>query len=332
MSTPRSPPRARPSPGWAALGGHERARHLYALARHVQKHARFSPCWRAIDNGKPIRETRDIDMPLVARHFYHHAGWASADRARVPGTRRRRLRPDHPLELPAADAGLEDRAGARRGNTVVLKPAEFTPLTALLFAESARGRPAAGRRQHRHRRRRDRRGARRASRRRQDRLHRLDRSRPHHPQGDGRHRQEALARARRQVALHRVRRCRSRQRRRRRGRRHLVQPGPGLLRRLAPAVQEGIAAASSPSSRRMATLRVGDPLDKSIDIGAIVAPVQLERIAPGREGEARGRELLPARDPLPEKRLLLPADAAHRTCTRPRPWRARRSSARCWSR
>jgi aldehyde dehydrogenase (NAD+) len=63
-------------PGWQALGGHGRARYLYALARAVQRHARLLAVVETMDNGKSIRETRDIDIPLVARHFYHHAGWA----------------------------------------------------------------------------------------------------------------------------------------------------------------------------------------------------------------------------------------------------------------
>jgi aldehyde dehydrogenase (NAD+) len=63
-------------PQWQALGGHGRARHLYALARAVQKHSRLLSVLETLDNGKPIRETRDLDIPLVARHFYHHAGWA----------------------------------------------------------------------------------------------------------------------------------------------------------------------------------------------------------------------------------------------------------------
>ena len=63
-------------PKWAALGGHERARYLYAIARHVQKRERFLAVLETMDNGKTIRETRDGDIPLVARHFYHHAGWA----------------------------------------------------------------------------------------------------------------------------------------------------------------------------------------------------------------------------------------------------------------
>src|SRR5688572_30256545 len=63
-------------PKWAKLSAHARARHLYALARMVQKHSRLFAVVESMDNGKPIRETRDLDIPLVARHFYHHAGWA----------------------------------------------------------------------------------------------------------------------------------------------------------------------------------------------------------------------------------------------------------------
>ena len=62
--------------GWAATPGHERARFLYALARQIQKHSRLFAVLDTLDNGKPIRETRDLDVPLAARHFYHHAGWA----------------------------------------------------------------------------------------------------------------------------------------------------------------------------------------------------------------------------------------------------------------
>src|SRR5690606_10961725 len=61
---------------WSKLSGHERARYLYAIARHVQKRERFLSVLETMDNGKPVRETRDTDIPLVARHFYHHAGWA----------------------------------------------------------------------------------------------------------------------------------------------------------------------------------------------------------------------------------------------------------------
>ncbi len=70
-------------PGWAAIGGAARARFLYALARLMQKHARLFAVLETLDNGKPIRESRDIDVPLVARHFYHHAGLGPAARKRV---------------------------------------------------------------------------------------------------------------------------------------------------------------------------------------------------------------------------------------------------------
>src|SRR6266700_7770978 len=63
-------------PKWQALSGHARARFLYAMARAVQRHSRRLAVLETIDNGKPIRESRDIDIPLVSRHFYHHAGWA----------------------------------------------------------------------------------------------------------------------------------------------------------------------------------------------------------------------------------------------------------------
>ena len=63
-------------PGWWQLGSHGRARCLYAIARKIQKHARLLAVLETMDSGKPIRESRDLDIPLVARHFYHHAGWA----------------------------------------------------------------------------------------------------------------------------------------------------------------------------------------------------------------------------------------------------------------
>src|SRR5258708_38019866 len=72
-------------PGWAALSGHARARHLYALAREVQKHARLLAVLESLDNGKSIRETRDLDIPLVARHFSHHAGWAQLAESEFAG-------------------------------------------------------------------------------------------------------------------------------------------------------------------------------------------------------------------------------------------------------
>src|SRR5258708_6279726 len=72
-------------PGWQKLTPHARARFLYALARQVQKHSRRLAVLETLDNGKPIRESRDIDIPLVARHFYYHAGWAQLLEQEFPG-------------------------------------------------------------------------------------------------------------------------------------------------------------------------------------------------------------------------------------------------------
>jgi aldehyde dehydrogenase (NAD+) len=128
---------------WAKLSGHQRARHLYALARMIQKHGRLLAVVEAIDNGKPIRETRDIDIPLAARHFYHHAGWAQLQDTEFA---------DHnpvgvvgqiiPWNFPFLMLAWKVAPALALGNTVVLKPAEFTSLTALLFAELAAFPPA----------------------------------------------------------------------------------------------------------------------------------------------------------------------------------------------
>ena len=71
--------------GWLGIGGHARARYLYAIARHIQRQSRLLAVLETLDNGKPIRETRDIDIPLVARHFYYHAGWAQLMASELPG-------------------------------------------------------------------------------------------------------------------------------------------------------------------------------------------------------------------------------------------------------
>src|SRR5207247_4201598 len=76
-------------PKWQALTPHVRARYLYALARQVQKHSRRLAVLETMDNGKPIRESRDIDIPLVARHFYYHAGWAQLLEREFPDHRPR---------------------------------------------------------------------------------------------------------------------------------------------------------------------------------------------------------------------------------------------------
>jgi aldehyde dehydrogenase (NAD+) len=123
-------------PQWWALGGHGRARHLYSVARHIQKHSRFFAVLESLDNGKPIRESRDIDVPLVARHFYHHAGWAQLMEREFPGrVPVGVIGQIIPWNFPLLMLAWKIAPALAMGNAVVLKPAEFTSLTALRFAE-----------------------------------------------------------------------------------------------------------------------------------------------------------------------------------------------------
>jgi aldehyde dehydrogenase (NAD+) len=123
------------SSGWRTLSPHVRARYLYAIARLVQKHSRLLAVLETMDNGKPIRESRDIDIPLVARHFYYHAGWAQLLDQEFPeyvpcGVVGQII----PWNFPLLMLAWKIAPALATGNTVVLKPAEFTPLTALAFA------------------------------------------------------------------------------------------------------------------------------------------------------------------------------------------------------
>jgi aldehyde dehydrogenase (NAD+) len=124
--------------GWNGLSGHARARFLYALAREVQKHAKLFAVLETMNNGKSIRETRDIDIPLVARHFYHHAGWAQLLESEFVGYEAVGVVGQIiPWNFPLLMLAWKVAPAIAAGNTVVLKPAEFTPLSALLFAEIA---------------------------------------------------------------------------------------------------------------------------------------------------------------------------------------------------
>ncbi len=123
-------------PAWQALTGAERARFLYAIARQIQKHSRLFAVLETMDNGKPIRETRDIDIPLVARHFYHHAGWAQLRDEEFSGYEPVGVCAQIiPWNFPLLMMAWKIAPAIAMGNAVVLKPAEFTSLTALLFAE-----------------------------------------------------------------------------------------------------------------------------------------------------------------------------------------------------
>ena len=203
---------AKALPKWSGQSGYQRSKVLYAIGRAMQRHQRLFAVLESIDNGKPIRESRDIDVPLAIRHFIHHAGWAQALDREFP---------DHkpagvvgqviPWNFPLLMLAWKIAPALAAGCAVVLKPAEFTPLTAILFAQICEsvgipkgvvnivpGGPRGGR------------GTGGASRRPEDRLHRLVGGRKDHPQGHRRLREEALPGTRRQIRLHRLRGCRSR--------------------------------------------------------------------------------------------------------------------------
>ena len=289
--------------GWSKLSGHDRARHLYAIARLIQKRERFLAVLETMDSGKPIRESRDIDVPLVSRHFYHHAGWAEMLEDEFPDYRPVGVCGQViPWNFPLLMLAWKIAPALAAGNTVVLKPAEYTPLTALAFAEICReaGLPAGvvnivtgdGRT-----------GA----------------ALVDHPGVDkiaftgstevGRLIRRATAGSGKKLSL------------------ELGGKSPFIVHEDADLdaavegvvdaiwlnqgqvccagsrllVQEGIAEKFlAKLKRRMATLRVGDPLDKSVDMGAIVDAVQLSRIHElVAKGQAEGGTLVQAPCTLP---------------------------------
>jgi aldehyde dehydrogenase (NAD+) len=266
---------------WSKTPGHVRARYLYALARQIQKHSRLFAVLETIDNGKPIRETRDLDIPLAARHFYHHAGWAQ-----LMATELRDYEPVGvvgqiiPWNFPLLMLAWKIAPALAMGNTVVLKPAEFTSHTALLFAEmcatvglppgvvnilTGDGRAGAALVEHPD----------------------VDKIAFTGSTDVGRLIRKATAGTGKKLSL------------------ELGGKSPFLVFDDADLdsavegvvdaiwfnqgqvccagsrllVQEGVAEAMYTKLRaRMEKLRVGDPLDKAVDIGAIVAPVQLRKI------------------------------------------------------
>ncbi|GAB2870291.1 aldehyde dehydrogenase family protein [Streptomyces mayteni] len=128
-------------PGWSALPGAERAKYLFRIARLVQERARELAVLESLDNGKPIRETRDTDLPLVAAHFFYYAGWADKLAHAGFGPNPRPLGVAGqiiPWNFPLLMLAWKIAPALATGNTVVLKPAETTPLTALRFAEICR--------------------------------------------------------------------------------------------------------------------------------------------------------------------------------------------------
>jgi aldehyde dehydrogenase (NAD+) len=297
-------------PAWQALTGHQRARYLYALARQVQKHSRRLAVLETIDNGKPIRESRDIDIPLVARHFYHHAGWAQLLESEFPGYAGCGVVGQViPWNFPLLMFAWKVAPALAAGNTVVIKPAEYTPLTALAFAELAMevglppgvlnvingdGRTGALLVEH------------------DD----IDKIAFTGSTEVGRIIRKATAGSSKKLSL------------------ELGGKSPFIVFDDADLdsaveglvdgiwfnqgqvccagsrllVQERIAEAFYAKVRvRMETLRIGSPLDKSIDIGAIVAPVQLERIRSlVEQGIAEGATCWQPTCTLPQQGLYFP--------------------------
>ncbi|RJL33103.1 aldehyde dehydrogenase family protein [Bailinhaonella thermotolerans] len=126
---------------WGRMPGRERAKYLFRIARIIQERAREFAVLESLDNGKPIRESRDVDVPLVAAHFFYYAGWADKLEHAGFGANPRPLGVAGqviPWNFPLLMLAWKIAPALACGNTVVLKPAETTPLTALLFADVCR--------------------------------------------------------------------------------------------------------------------------------------------------------------------------------------------------
>jgi len=281
---------------WAALPGATRAKYIYRLARIIQERSRELAVLESLDNGKPIRESRDVDVPLAAAHFFYYAGWADKLEHAGLGPSPRPIGVAAqviPWNFPLLMLAWKIAPALAGGNTVVLKPAETTPLTALVFAEICQqadlppgvvniitGAGATGARL------------------------------VEHPGVDkvaftgstevGRQIARAVAGTRKRVTLELGGKAANivfddapidqavegivngiffNQG-------HVCCAGSRLL--VQESVYDGVLAALK---RRMAQLRVGDPLDKNTDIGAINSAAQLERIRTLSEiGSSEGAE------------------------------------------
>ncbi|MEM9351310.1 MAG: aldehyde dehydrogenase family protein, partial [Pseudomonadota bacterium] len=290
-----------------AKDGHTRAKVLYALARLIQKNARLFAVLETLDNGKPIRESRDIDIPLVHRHFYYHAGMAQLMETELPNRKALGVCGQIiPWNFPLLMLAWKVAPALAMGNTVVLKPAEYTSLTALLFADICRhagvpkgvvnivtGDGAVG-----------------------EMITAADVDKIAFTGSTSVGRAIRGATAGRGIPLTLELGGKSP---------YIVLDDADIdsaIEGLVDAiwfnqgqvccagsrllVQEGIAGAFYDKLRaRMATLRVGDPLDKSIDIGAIVDPVQLQTIKSMVDANSEG-ETHHAPGPLPANGCYYP--------------------------
>src|SRR6266540_236425 len=299
---------------WAKTSGAERAKYLYRVARILQERAREFAVLETIDGGKPIKESRDVDVPLAAAHFFYYAGWADKLEYAFPG-RTPSGRAGDPVELPAADGRLEAGAGAgRRQHRGAQAGGDDAAHRAAARPGARAGRAAARGGQHRHGGWRDGRGGRFPRRRRQGRLHRLDRGGQVDPAHPGRQRQAADARARRQGGQRGLRRRGRRPGGRGDRQRDLLQPGPRLLRGLAPAG----AGVDRRGAGRQAQAPHGDaagggpPGQEHRRRRDQFAPAAREDPGPGRLRRGGGRGAVPAALRAAEPRVLVPADGVHR--------------------
>ncbi len=282
---------------WSRMRPLDRGKYLYRVARALQEKARELAVAESLDGGKPIKESRDVDLPLAAAHFFYHAGWADKLEHAFPGATPRPLGVAGqviPWNFPLLMAAWKLALALAAGNTCVLKPAETTPLTALLLAKiieeadlppgvvnvvtgaGATGAAVVGHPGGR-----------------QGRVHRVDRGRQAHPARARRHREAAhleLGGKAANIVFEDA---------------PLDQAVEGIIGGIffnqghvccagsRLLVEESVHDALLFKLReRMGTLRVGDPLDKNTDVGAINSRAQLAKIeelvaAGEREGAAR---------------------------------------------
>ena len=302
---------------WSRLAGRERAKYLYRIARIIQERSRELAVAESLDGGKPIRESRDVDLPLSAAHFFYYAGWADKLEYAFPN---RTPRPVGvaaqiiPWNFPLLMLAWKIAPALACGNTVVLKPAETTPLTALIFADICRqaelppgvvnvvtGDGTTGGHLVRH----------------PD----IDKVAFTGSTEVGKLIMKELAGRNVKLTLELG------------GKAANIVFDDAALDQAVEGIVNGIyfnqghvCCAGSrllaqesiyeplidKLKRRLTTLRVGDPLDKNTDVGAINSKAQLDRITElVASGEAEGAEIYQPECKLPERGLLVRADALH---------------------
>ena len=316
------------------MSGAERGKYLFRIARGIAERARELAVVETLDNGKPIKETRDFDVPTAAQHFFYHAGLGrqvAASRARPRPAAAGCRRPGHPLELPAVDGAWKIAPALAAGNTVVIKPAETTPLSILVLAEiiadadlppawsTSLPAPATSARPW-------------------SPIPGIDKVAFTGSTAVGRRIQRELAGTGRKITL------------------ELGGKGANIVFADAAQdqavegivngiffnqgqvccagsrllVQESIAEEFVERlKQRVETLRVGDPMDKNTDVGAINSQHSWSGSPPSWTPDRRGRRALVVLVPAAEERLLPLADDLHRRDSLDARSPARRSSGRC---